>query len=59
VKLKFSVTKSNNQLLALVSFVFRDKILKHIYSVTLARTDILPEDGHTVTETCRRFCEIL
>ena len=30
-----------------------------VYSVTLARTDILPEDGHTVTETCRRFYEIL
>ena len=30
-----------------------------VYSVTLARTDILPEDGHTVTETCRRFYKIL
>ena len=30
-----------------------------VYSVTLARTDILPEDGHTVTETCRRFYEVL
>ena len=30
-----------------------------VQSVTLARTDILPEDGHTVTETCRRFCGIL
>ena len=30
-----------------------------VYSVTLARTDILPEDGHTVTETFRRFYEIL
>jgi hypothetical protein len=30
-----------------------------VHSVTLARTDILPEDGHTVTETCRRFYEIL
>jgi hypothetical protein len=29
-----------------------------VYSVTLARTDIPPEDGHTVTETCRRFYEI-
>jgi len=26
-----------------------------VYSVTLARTEILPEDGHTVTETCRGF----
>ena len=26
-------TKSNNQLLALVSFVFRDKILKHIHTL--------------------------
>ena len=26
------VTKSNSQLLALVSFVFRDKILKHIHT---------------------------
>ena len=26
-----------------------------VYSVTLATTDVLPEDGHTVTETCRRF----
>jgi len=30
-----------------------------VHSVTLARTDILPEDGPTVTETCRRFYEIL
>ena len=30
-----------------------------VHSVTLARTDILPEDGLTVTETCRRFYEIL
>jgi hypothetical protein len=30
-----------------------------VHSVTLARTGILPEDGHTVTETCRRFYEIL
>jgi hypothetical protein len=30
-----------------------------VYSVTLARTNILPEDGHTVTETRRRFYEIL
>ena len=30
-----------------------------VHSVTLARTDILPEDSHTVTETCRRFYEIL
>ena len=30
-----------------------------VHSVTLARTDILPEDGHTVTETCRRFYEML
>ena len=30
-----------------------------VYSVTLARIDILPEDGRTVTETCRRFHEIL
>jgi len=30
-----------------------------VHSVTLTRTDILPEDGHTVTETCRRFYEIL
>jgi hypothetical protein len=27
--------------------------------ITLARIDILPEDGPTVTETCRRFYEIL
>ena len=26
-------TKSDNQLLALVSFVFRDKILKHIHTL--------------------------
>jgi hypothetical protein len=30
-----------------------------VHSVTLAKTDILPEDGHTATETCRRFYEIL
>ena len=30
-----------------------------VQSVTLARLDILPEDGPTVTETCRRFYEIL
>ena len=30
-----------------------------VNSVTLARTDILPEDGHMMTETCRRFYEIL
>ena len=30
-----------------------------VHSVTLARTDILPEDGPTVTETCRRFYGIL
>ena len=30
-----------------------------VYSVTLARTDILPEYGPTRTETCRRFYEIL
>ena len=30
-----------------------------VYSVTFARADILPEDGHTVTETFRRFYEIL
>ena len=30
-----------------------------VHSVTLERTDILPEDGHTVTETCRGFYEIL
>ena len=30
-----------------------------VYSVTLARTDILPEDGHTMTKTCWRFYEIL
>ena len=30
-----------------------------LHSVTLARTDILPEDGPTLTETCRRFYEIL
>jgi len=30
-----------------------------VYSVTSARTDKLPEDGHTVTKTCRRFYEIL
>ena len=30
-----------------------------LYSVTLARTDVLPEDGHTVTETCRSFYKIL
>ena len=30
-----------------------------VHSVTLAKTDILPEDGHTVTETCRSFYEIL
>ena len=30
-----------------------------VHSVTLARTDILPEDGPTVTETRRRFYEIL
>jgi hypothetical protein len=28
-----NVTKSNNQLLALVSFVFRDKILKQIHTL--------------------------
>jgi len=33
------------------------RVLAH--SVTLARTDILPEDGHMVTETCQRFYEIL
>ena len=27
--------------------------------VLSTRTDIFPEDGHTVTETCRRFYEIL
>jgi len=27
------ITKSNNQLLALVSFVFRDKILKQIHTL--------------------------
>ena len=26
-----------------------------VHSVTLARLDILPEDGPTGTETCRRF----
>jgi len=26
-----------------------------VYSVTLARLDILPEDGPTGTETCRSF----
>jgi len=30
-----------------------------VHSVTLARTDTLPEDGHTVTEICTRFYEIL
>ena len=30
-----------------------------VHSVTLTRTDILPVDGHTLTETCRRFYEIL
>jgi hypothetical protein len=30
-----------------------------VHSVTLARIDILPEDGPTVTETCRWFNEIL
>ena len=30
-----------------------------VHNVTLARNDILPEDGHTVTKTCRRFYEIL
>ena len=30
-----------------------------VHSVTLARTDVLPEDGPTVTETRRRFYEIL
>jgi len=30
-----------------------------VYSVTLARTNIFPEDGHTVTETCWSFYEIL
>ena len=29
-----------------------------VHSVTLARTDVLPENGHTVTETCWRFYEI-
>ena len=30
-----------------------------VHSVTLARLDILPEDGSTVIETCRKFYEIL
>jgi len=30
-----------------------------VHSVTLARTDILPEDGPMVPETFRRFYEIL
>jgi len=30
-----------------------------VHGVTLARLDILPEDGPTGTETCRRFMEIL
>jgi hypothetical protein len=30
-----------------------------VHSVTLARIDILPEDGPTGTETFRRFYEIL
>ena len=30
-----------------------------VHSLTLARIDIIPEDGPTVTETCRRFYEIL
>ena len=30
-----------------------------VHSVTLARIDIVPEDGLTVTETCQRFYEIL
>ena len=29
-----------------------------VHSVTLARLDILPEDGSAGTETCRRFCGI-
>ena len=29
-----------------------------VHSVTLARLDILPEDGPMGTETCRRFYEI-
>jgi hypothetical protein len=29
-----------------------------VYSVTLARNDILPEDGHTVTENVGGFYEI-
>jgi hypothetical protein len=29
-----------------------------VHSVTLARLDILPADGPTGTETCRRFYEI-
>jgi hypothetical protein len=32
-KMEGHYTKSNNQLLALVSFVFRDKILKHIHTL--------------------------
>ena len=30
-----------------------------VNSITLARLDILPEDGPTETETCRRFMEFL
>ena len=32
-KMEGHYTKSNNQLLALVSFVFRDNILKHIHTL--------------------------
>ena len=30
-----------------------------VHSVHLARLDILPEDGPTGTETCRRFMKFL
>jgi len=30
-----------------------------VHSVTLARLDLLPEDGPTGTETCRGFTEFL
>ena len=39
--------------------VMSGTVVLMVHSVTLARIDILPEDGPMVTETCRRFYEIL
>ena len=49
----------HNLILNLCSHITYISVHVMVHSVTLARIDILSEDGPTVTETCRRFYEIL